>query len=174
MVFDLQRILEHRRRAFPPPYPNGWYRVCSAEDIAHGRVHSISALGREMVAFRGEDGEVGVLHAYCPHLGAHLGAGGSVKGNTIECPFHGWSFDTKGKCVHIPYSKMPVPARATTHAYEAREILNMVFVWFDAEGRAPLWELQHHQDVMDESRFYYATMAQVEFDQHVCEMSMNR
>eukprot|EP00947_MAST-08B_sp_MAST-8B-sp1_P005737 g5737.t1 len=170
------RLKAHRLKKFPPPFPNGWYRVCSAEDVAGGKVHSISALGREMVAFRGKrDGKIGVLHAYCPHLGAHLGEGGCVKGDTVECPFHGWSFNARGKCVHIPYSKMApnVPERAKTKAYEVREILNMVFIWFDAEDRPPQWEPEHHRDVFDEKKFYYATMARVEFDQHVLEMSMN-
>ena len=111
------RVKANRRRKFPAPYPNGWYRVCSAADLEGGRVHSISALGREMVAFRGErNGEIGVLHAYCPHLGAHLGQGGCVRGNTIACPFHGWAFNAAGKCTNIPYSKTESapPLRAKT------------------------------------------------------------
>ena len=61
--------------------------------------------------FRGEDGRAHVVDAYCPHLGANLGVGGTVKGSCIECPFHGWAFDgDTGKCTHIPYadkSKFP-------------------------------------------------------------------
>ena len=45
-----------------------------------------------------------MLDAYCPHMGANLGAGGQVKGDCIECPFHGWQFRGEdGQCVHIPY-----------------------------------------------------------------------
>ena len=40
--------------------------------------------------------EVGVVHAFCPHMGAHLGMGGMVVGNLLQCPFHGWSFDASG------------------------------------------------------------------------------
>ena len=40
--------------------------------------------------------QVGVMHAFCPHMGAHLGMGGVVVGNLLQCPFHGWSFDTSG------------------------------------------------------------------------------
>ena len=64
-----------RKRFFPPPYPNGWIQITNAKDLENGNVKSISALGREFVAFRGKDGSIGVLDAYCPHLGAHLGQG---------------------------------------------------------------------------------------------------
>ncbi len=61
--------------------------------------------GENFVVFRDTKGMVHVLDAYCPHLGANLGIGGKVRGNCIECPFHGWQFDGhSGKCTTIPYS----------------------------------------------------------------------
>jgi phenylpropionate dioxygenase-like ring-hydroxylating dioxygenase large terminal subunit len=55
-------------------------------------------LGLELVVFRGADsGAVSVLDAYCPHLGAHMGVGGQVVGDCMECPFHKWQFAT-GAC----------------------------------------------------------------------------
>ena len=37
--------------------------------------------------------------------------GGHVRGNCIECPFHGWQFDGEtGKCTKIPYAaKVSLP-----------------------------------------------------------------
>ena len=62
--------------------------------------------GQELVVFRGESGQAFVVDAYCPHLGANLGVGGQIRGNCIECPFHGWTFRGEdGKCVKIPYSE---------------------------------------------------------------------
>ena len=54
------------------------------------------------------DGVVGVLDAFCPHLGAHLGMGGTVEGNALRCPFHGWEFATSGACTAIPYATTKV------------------------------------------------------------------
>ena len=42
-------------------------------------------------------GRAGVLHAFCPHLGTHLGHGGTVQGNNIVCPYHSWEFDADGR-----------------------------------------------------------------------------
>lgn len=53
--------------------------------------------------FRAEDGAVGVLDAYCPHLGANLAVGGTVSNGCLQCPFHKWEFDTSGQCTKIPY-----------------------------------------------------------------------
>ena len=59
-----------------------------------------------MAVFRSQSGEVHVVDAYCPHLGANMAAGGIVKGDCLECPFHGWLFNgDDGSCAHIPYAK---------------------------------------------------------------------
>ena len=79
-------------------------------DLKVGDVKGVTALGKEFCVFRGETGEVGVLDAYCPHLGANLSVGGTVKGDCVQCPFHGWEFDAKGVCRRIPYAK-EIPLR---------------------------------------------------------------
>ena len=64
-----------------------------------------SFLGEHFAVFRSENGEINVLDAMCPHLGANIAIGGVVKGDCIQCPFHGWIFSgPTGKCVKIPYS----------------------------------------------------------------------
>ena len=141
---------------FPGPFPNGWYHVCDASELAGGAVVSVSAFGREMVAFRGEDGRAGVLHAFCPHLGTHMGHGGTVQGNWLVCPYHEWSFDANGCNQYIPYLRQgpvgPGPrghvgtARVNARAYAVTEAAGHVFVWYDADGRPPAYELSICRD----------------------------
>lgn len=54
-----------------------------------------------MVIFRANDGKPHALHAYCAHMGVHLGIGGKIVNNQcIQCPFHGWLYDGEtGTCV---------------------------------------------------------------------------
>ena len=76
-------------KLFPPPYPNGWYRICLSSDVKKGEVIPITAFGQELVVFRGQNGKLGVLNAFCPHLGTHLGHGGTVENDNVV---HFYSF----------------------------------------------------------------------------------
>src|SRR6478672_6040763 len=63
----------------------GW----SAEFPAN-EVRPLRYFGEDLVAYRDDSGELHVLSAHCRHLGAHIGHGGKVVGDCVECPFHGW------------------------------------------------------------------------------------
>ena len=99
----------HQRRRLgdlPPVYPNGWFVMLYSDQLKSGGVQEVSALGLNLVAWRGESGKAYVADAYCPHLGAHLGVGGKVAGECITCPFHGWQFQGETGCLaKIPYSE---------------------------------------------------------------------
>src|SRR6185295_17792478 len=79
----------------------GWYWAMPARALKRGRAHGLSFLGRELVIYRGDDGVVRALDAYCPHMGAHLSAG-KVEGQSIRCLFHYWKYDGTGRCIEIP------------------------------------------------------------------------
>jgi phenylpropionate dioxygenase-like ring-hydroxylating dioxygenase large terminal subunit len=136
---------------FPKPYPNGWYRVCGSSELPKGRVIAATCCGKEMVVFRGNDGKAGVLDAFCPHLGTHLGHGGTVVGNNIVCPYHSWEFDVTGKCHTIPYCSkdMSNSSRVNAKKYECRERLSIIFVWYHAGGKAPEYELTVLDEIED-------------------------
>jgi phenylpropionate dioxygenase-like ring-hydroxylating dioxygenase large terminal subunit len=102
-------------------FPRGWFVVCFSGDLAVGATRSMRYFGRELADYRGEDGVVRVLDAHCPHLGANLAIGGTVKDNCIRCPFHAWRFGEDGQCVEIPYSKKPIPPRPRPGAGQSRK-----------------------------------------------------
>ncbi len=105
---------------FPFGIPNGWFLLAYSEDLARGAVKRMQYLARELVAFRGETG--------------------AVVGDTLRCPFHCWRWDGQGACAEIPYAKR-IPAGARAEAFPVRERNGMIFVWHDAQGRAPSWEI---------------------------------
>ena len=90
---------------FPFPVPFGWFCVGYPEDFPNGEPKAIYYFDRHLVAWRDEGGELHVQDAFCPHLGAHLGHGGTVDGCELVCPFHGWQFDGEGTNTNIPYSE---------------------------------------------------------------------
>lgn len=115
--------------------------VAFSDELPVGGVLQMNYFGDAQVCYRGEDGQVRIKDGFCPHLGAHLGAGGVVEGNAIRCPFHNWRFDgDSGQCTEIPYCDRQPPKKAKLNAYPTRELNGMVYVWFDATGAAPTFE----------------------------------
>lgn len=119
--------------------PVGWYVLAESNELKPGEVLSRKFVGREVVLFRTHTGEPSVVDAYCPHLGAHLGQGGTVEGETIRCPFHGFCFNTKGDCVTTGYGTKP-PPKAKLGAWPTHEVNGLVMAWYHPAGEAPEWE----------------------------------
>lgn len=122
------------------PVPNGWYAVAFSRDLIPGQVEPIRYFGEDMVLFRTRSGEARVLDAFCPHLGAHIGHGGRVIGETVRCPFHGWQYDGEsGVCAKIPYCET-IPKAARVAPWHVQEKNQMIFVWYHAEKKPPQWD----------------------------------
>ncbi len=128
------------RRIPLPPFPHGWFRVCDSDQLAPGELRAVRYVGRELVVLRDAAGTARVFDAFCPHLGAHLGHGGRVEGDTLRCPFHGWRFDAGGRCVEVPYARR-IPPRAQLRAWEVCEKNGVVMVWYHGQGEPPQWEI---------------------------------
>jgi len=122
------------------PIPNGWFAVEFSRELREGDVKSIHYCGEDLVLFRTRSGQARVLDAFCPHLGAHLGVGGRVMGETLRCPFHAWQYDGgSGKCTHIPYSER-IPEAAKVRSWDVQEKNGFIWIWYHSEGEAPSWD----------------------------------
>jgi nitrite reductase/ring-hydroxylating ferredoxin subunit len=123
------------------PLPNGWFALAWSKELGEGDVKPVQYFGEELVLFRTRTGQARVVDAFCPHLGAHLGHGGRVMGETIRCPFHGWQYDGQsGACTTIPYCER-IPARARVRAWDVLERNGMIFAWYHAEQKPPEWQM---------------------------------
>jgi nitrite reductase/ring-hydroxylating ferredoxin subunit len=158
-------------RPEPPPVPNGWYALAASGELARGDALSTIACSLELVAFRTESGEVSVVDAHCPHLGAHLG-GGAVEGETIACPYHGWEFGTDGACVEIPYSDSRIPSRACVKSYPCREVNGMILFWYHAGGAEPNYEVPRSPEP-DEEGYGAPHIFETEFPAAIQDMAEN-
>jgi 3-ketosteroid 9alpha-monooxygenase subunit A len=128
-----------------PPFPRGWFAVAFSSELGPGDVVARTYFGQALVVFRGLGGRVGVLDAYCAHLGAHLGEGGKVGHDSIICPFHGWRWSDDGRCAGMPYGGR-IPPAAKTRAWPVVEQDGVVLAWNDPDGGAPMWEMPSFGD----------------------------
>jgi 3-ketosteroid 9alpha-monooxygenase subunit A len=137
---------------FPHPIPYGWYFVGYCDELAVGEVRPLRYFARDLVLFRDENGKAGMLDAHCPHLGAHLGYGGHVKGELLHCPFHGWGYNADGWCKNIPYAKVMPPVckrEPVIHAYPLSEANGVIWAWYHPRNIAPLFDVDVYPEFTD-------------------------
>ena len=129
-----------------PVLVNDWHVVAISEDIAEGTVHGTTLLGEDLVIWR-HAGQVQVWKDICIHRGARFSKGWVTDG-TLVCPYHGWRYDTAGKCVHIPAQPDVLPPpKARAQAYKVVERYG--FVW--ATPGDPPHDVPHFPEAEDPS-----------------------
>ncbi|MFO0692128.1 MAG: Rieske 2Fe-2S domain-containing protein [Polyangiales bacterium] len=132
---------EKKAPRFPfPRYPRGWFQIAYSDEVTPGQVAPVRYFGQDLVLFRTEAGEVKLLDAHCPHLGAHLGHGGKVVGDVVRCPFHAWEFNGEGKCTAVPYAKR-IPNKSDIRTWHVQDVNGLIMAWHDIDGRAPDFEI---------------------------------
>ena len=120
-------------------YPDGWFVLCFASELKPKAVKTVPFMGEELVLYRTESGAVRAVEPFCPHLGAHLGRGGKIVGETIVCPFHHFAFTADGHCLHTPSGIKPPQARLTHR--RVQEWNGLIFVWQGSDVPHAIWKL---------------------------------
>jgi nitrite reductase/ring-hydroxylating ferredoxin subunit len=123
-------------------------------ELPPGTVKPLKIFGEDVVIYRTEGGTVNMFDAYCPHLGAHMGHGGCVKGDNLQCPWHGWQWDVEGSNAYVPFVPDARP-NVKLKRWEVRVVDGLVIVWYDALGRPPAWEWEGIPEFKDHDRFYH-------------------
>lgn len=121
-------------------YPSGWFAVALTRDLTRQRVLRRRLMGQDIVLYRTRTGRAYAVDPYCPHLGAHLGVGGTVEGENLVCPFHRFAFAPDGTCAGGPDGAM-IRGRLNHHHLAERN--GIVFVWHGHDGAAPDFEPPH-------------------------------
>lgn len=108
-------------------YINFWYPMATSAELTDKPL-KVRALGQDFVLFRGDDGIARCLSNTCTHRGGSL-SGGKIRGNCIQCPYHGWEFDAEGHCKRLPSlgPNPKIPARTRIDAYPVDERHGIVF-----------------------------------------------
>jgi 3-ketosteroid 9alpha-monooxygenase subunit A len=128
-------------RNFPSSHiGSGWYMIGWSADFPKGAARPLSYFGEDLVAYRGQSGALRVLDAHCRHMGAHLGYGGRVEGESIRCPYHGWVWSRDGRNVEIPYSSPDKMRGLRLGTWPTREVDDIVLVYYSHDGAPPRYD----------------------------------
>jgi phenylpropionate dioxygenase-like ring-hydroxylating dioxygenase large terminal subunit len=140
--------------------PDQWYVVLESKEVRKGKPVGVTRMGEKMVFWREHQGKIACAVDQCPHRGVALSAGKLV-GDCIQCPFHGFEFDSTGRCTLIPANgrTSEVPKIFKAKAYPARELHDLIYIWWGEppEEYPPLPDF----DYMRNSNFVYSTATDV-------------
>ena len=125
-------------------YINFWYPVIESKALG-AEPHRVRMLGLDFVVFRDSAGTAHCLADTCVHRGGSLAAG-KVRGDCIQCPYHGWEFDGQGQCRRIPSlgKDARIPGRTHIDAYPVQEKYGLVLAFLGdlpEEERPPMMEI---------------------------------
>lgn len=117
-----------------------WYPIAASSDLTFRTTHAAQLLGRELVAWRADDGHVNVWENRCLHRGVRLSIGAN-DGAELVCSYHGWRYanQTAG-CTYIPAHPANAPAQTICNrTYPAVERYGLVWsaVETDAADELP-------------------------------------
>jgi phenylpropionate dioxygenase-like ring-hydroxylating dioxygenase large terminal subunit len=136
---------------------NQWYVVLESDEVG-GDPIGVTRMGEKMVFWRDQAGEVYAAVDRCPHRGAALSIGKVQQGRSLQCPFHGFEFDTAGKCVLVPANGRNgvIPNALRLNTYPTYEAHGLIWLWW---GNPTTKELPTPEffDNLDET-FYYGSV----------------
>ena len=103
-------------------------------------------LGEDLTLFRTERGEYGLIGNRCAHRAISL-AYGIPQNNGLRCAYHGWTYDTAGHVVDMPFEPACLPLQIT--AYPVAELGGLMWGYLGPEPRPllPRWEMFVRDDL---------------------------
>ena len=115
-----------------------WWPIAFGEQIAGKRPKAVRLLGEDFVLFRDGSGAIGMIEPQCAHRRAPMQYG-RVEANGIRCCYHGWLFDTKGRCLETPCEEpdSTLKDRVSLASYPVQEAAGLVFAYIGPQP-APL------------------------------------
>ncbi len=128
-----------------------WHPVAVAGELTEEKpIKAVKLLGEKLVVFRlpphaGESSpRYGLMAEQCRHRSASL-AYGRLDAEGIRCPYHGWKYDVKGRCLEQPAE----PPESTYKdeikqpAYPVQKLAGLLFAYLGPEPAPllPRWDV---------------------------------
>ncbi len=123
-----------------------WHPIAAESELRQPGARACRILGEDLVLYRDLSGTLGLLDRHCPHRRADLSYG-YVESVGLRCNYHGWRFDSGGRCLEQPFYDVVKPLarsceRPITRAYAVRTHGGIVWAYL-GPAPAPLipdWE----------------------------------
>src|ERR1044071_2645166 len=116
-----------------------WHVVGTLPELEQEPVQPVRLLGEDLTLFRSEKGEIGLIGDRCAHRAISL-AYGIPQVNGLRCAYHGWTYDTEGHVVDMPFEPACLPLKIKS--YPVEELGGLVFAYLGPEPvpLLPRWD----------------------------------
>jgi 5,5'-dehydrodivanillate O-demethylase len=130
-----------------------WHPVGTAHELEQEPVQKVRVFGENLTLFRSESGEYGLVGDRCPHRCMSMEYGIPHE-RGLRCAYHGWLFDTKGRCVEQPFEDFTLADnrykdKVTIKAYPAQELGGLIFAYLGPQPAPllPRWDVLVQENV---------------------------
>jgi len=110
-----------------PGFSQVWSPVLLASQL-RAAPRSVTVAGTPVALFRDSAWVPRALVDRCPHRGVALSLG-TVRGDCLQCPFHGWEFDGGGTVRHVPWNPDARNARRGAIALPVIETGHVIWLY---------------------------------------------
>ena len=125
---------------------NAWYVAALDAELQDGLL-PVKMLNERIVLYRKTDGNPVALEDACAHRKLPLSMG-RIKGDHVECAYHGMTYDQSGQCVRLPCTDR-IPKGARVHSYPVVSRYGLLWVWMgDPQLAEPstIFGVEHYGD----------------------------
>jgi phenylpropionate dioxygenase-like ring-hydroxylating dioxygenase large terminal subunit len=112
-----------------------WYAAAESRELSGRTPVAVVILGEQLVLWRDSSGQAHSQLDRCLHRNSLLSEG-TIIGDSLACPYHGWVYNGDGHCTHVPSMGPDSSAPAGLHLenFTVCEQDGLVWVWM---GYAP-------------------------------------
>jgi len=129
-----------------------WWPIAGVAELDEDPVRPVRLMGEDLVLFRSERGEFGLIGDRCAHRGISL-AYGIPQVNGLRCAYHGWTYDAEGRTVDTPFE--PTCLHMKIPAYPVQELGGLLWTYLgpDPVPLLPRWEALVRTDLVKKLTF---------------------
>lgn len=115
-----------------------WQPIARSDEVQDLPI-AVTVLHEDLVLFRDQSGQCGLVYPRCMHRGTNL-IYGKIESNGIRCPYHGWLFDGEGHCLEMPCEPgNDYKEKVRQPWYPVMEKYGLVFTYMGPAATQPLF-----------------------------------
>src|SRR5207253_4830109 len=122
-----------------------WHPVGTLVELEQEPVQPVRILSEDLTLFRDLRGNLGLIGERCAHRAISL-AYGIPQENGLRCCYHGWTYDTEGHVVDMPFEPACLPLRIQSWRVEALGGLIFAYLGPEPAPYLPRWDVLVRDD----------------------------